>query len=64
MYTLTRRIFIHLSLRQLTGKSQKKNNDGVLHKTGGEDGVLLNLKLLLNISIVNSHYSYIKPLFH
>jgi len=50
---------MRLSLRQLTGNSQKKRNYGVFHKTGEEAVVLVNLKLLLHISIVYSHQSYI-----
>jgi hypothetical protein len=50
---------MHLILRQLTGNSEKKSNDDVFSKTGGENVVLFNLKLLLHISIVNSNHSYI-----
>jgi hypothetical protein len=63
LHTFTRRIFMHLSLRQLTGTSQKESNDGVFNKTGGETDVLVKLKLLLHISIVNSHHSYINHIF-
>jgi len=63
LHTFIRRIFMHLSLRQLTSNSLKESNDDVFSKTGGENVVLVNLKLLLHISIVNSNHSYINHFF-
>jgi len=63
LHTFTRNIFMHLSLRQLTGNSKKESNDSVFNKTGGETVVLVKLKCLLHISIANPNHSYINHFF-
>jgi hypothetical protein len=63
LHTFTRRICMRLILRQLTGNSQTGSNDGMFDKTGGETVVLVSPKLLLHVSTVNSHHSYINHFF-